>query len=131
MKKMYQIPDLNRESNEELNRVKDLLEYQRIHAENRFILIQRYKDFLEFEAQRLGKKFRKVQALKVFCNQNHKNWKTFYGYLTVFKKGGIEAIGRYVSTFHTSLCILFQSGLSRCCYGITGPSVPILSNPIW
>lgn len=80
------------EHREMLNLLSGYPDYKRIAAENRFFLIKEYEEFCKREAERLGKRFRKVQALKDFCNQNQKNWKTFYGYMRQFKEDGIEAL---------------------------------------
>ncbi len=75
-----------------LDLIKDLPDYQRVPAENRFLLIKEYEDFLKAESERLGKRVRKAEVLRYFCDVNGINQKTFYRYLKLYRSGGIKAL---------------------------------------
>lgn len=75
-----------------LDLIKDLPDYQRVPAENRFLLIKEYEDFLKAESERLGKRVRKAGVLRYFCDVNGINQKTFYRYLKLYRSGGIKAL---------------------------------------
>ncbi|WP_319408775.1 IS630 family transposase [uncultured Desulfosarcina sp.] len=76
----------------ELHELEGCAEFQRIKAQNRYLLIKEYQQLLDKESQRHGARFRKVPFLKKFCQDNGVNWKTFYSYLRNYKKNGVFSL---------------------------------------
>ena len=64
METTYHPPELKLEYEDVLKFIKGFPDYQKIPAENRYLLIREYEIFIKKEADRLGKQFRKIQALK-------------------------------------------------------------------
>lgn len=108
MEEITEFTDLRVKYREALNLVKDLPDYKRIPAENRFLLIREFEDFQKSESKKLGKKFRKMEAIKKFCEANEINWNTFYRHTQLDRKGGIRVLvsnygtqkgkGRYIDS---------------------------------
>ena len=73
MEVIQEFTDLRLKHSETLNLVKDLPDYKRITAENRFLLIREFEDFQKRESKKLGKKFQKMEAIKEFCEVNYQN----------------------------------------------------------
>jgi len=92
MEEILQNDDLKLRYSETLNLIQDLQDYQRIPAENRFLLIKEYEEYFKKESERLGKGLRRIQAIKDFCDINGINWKTFYRHKQMEQKGGIAAL---------------------------------------
>jgi len=84
--------DLKSKYSETLDVIKNLPDYQKIPTENRFILIKEFESYRKKEAERLGKKFRKLKAMQEFCDFNGINPGTFYSHLGLHRDGGIEAL---------------------------------------
>jgi transposase len=76
-----------------LNRIKAFPDWQRIRAEEYFLLLKEYEDeFVKHEMSLCGKKFRKCQAAKKFCDTKGISPATLYRWRTEYKKYGIEGL---------------------------------------
>jgi len=73
--------------------IRDRPRYQRITAEKRFLLIKEYEDFfLPVEKERLGKGFRKVEAIKKYCALKGISSQAFYKWYRRYRENGIEGL---------------------------------------
>ncbi|MBJ6800215.1 IS630 family transposase [Geomonas propionica] len=77
----------------ELEKVRDLPDFQRIRAEARFLLVKEYLNvFLKHEAKRLGSEFRVNAATNDYCTIKNITLRTFYRWLRVYRDKGIEGL---------------------------------------
>jgi len=80
----------------ELDKIKDLPDFQRVRAETRLFLLKEYLDtFLPNEAKEQGEKFGRYQATKKFCRLNNIPERTLYNWLKAYKQRGIEGLIPY------------------------------------
>lgn len=77
----------------DLDKLKNLPDYNRIRTEQRFLLIREYRDhFLKEEAKALGSDFRIKVATEKFCRLNCLSLRTFYRWLRIYSGKGIKAL---------------------------------------
>ncbi len=72
--------------------IQDMPYILRIRAEKRFLLIRDCEAHLERQQTRLGKKFRKVDAIEKYCAENGIGVATFYKWSDFYKEKGIEGL---------------------------------------
>jgi len=77
----------------ELDRLKDLPEFNRVRAETRFLLLKEFDDRYEKdEKRRLGKGYRKKTAAAAFCERKGISLTTFFRWHRMYRKHGIEGL---------------------------------------
>lgn len=77
----------------ELDRIRNIPDYNRIRAETHFLLLKEFEDQIEpTERKRLGKGYRKTVAAASFCDRKGISLTTFFRWSRDYKKHGIEGL---------------------------------------
>lgn len=77
----------------ELDKLKDLPDFNRVRAETRFLLLKEFTDRFEVvEKKRLGIRFTRTIAAKSFCRQQGLSIRTFFRWKRSYRRYGIEGL---------------------------------------
>lgn len=69
--------------------IRNVPPYNRVRAENRYLLIKECEKYLSQEVKRLGHRYRRTSAIKRFCHEYELPIRTFYRWYSSYKKQGI------------------------------------------